>query len=132
MSSAKDVNYKDNFFEKAELTKIIGEPTYDTLQTLLRELKANARSVHSNLGGGTYGHLGLVISPTTYAILSTTPFVRPTHPGTLIIPPGSTQHAARTLRELHEEALHEFHQVLSIGTTAPSPFNAEDAWQTWR
>ena len=114
MSSAKDVNYKDNFFEKAELTKIIGEPTYDTLQTLLRELKANARSVHSNLGGGTYGHLGLVISPTTYAILSTTPFVRPTHPGTLTIPPGSTQHAARTLRELHEEALHEFHQVEGV------------------
>ena len=77
-----DINYKDSHFEKAELTPIRGEPTYSTLEHLLKELKANARNVHSNLGGGAHGHLGLVISPASYAHLSATPFTPPVFPGT--------------------------------------------------
>ena len=114
MSAVSDINYKDNFFEKQELTKIVGEPTYETLQQLLRELKANARTVHSNLGGGTFGHLALVISPASYALISPTPFIRPTHPGQLTIPAGSTQHAARTLKDQHDENLRVFHEVEGV------------------
>lgn len=55
--SIQAINYHENLFPKPDLTKIIGIPTYDTLHTLQLELKTNAQSVHSNLGGGNHGHL---------------------------------------------------------------------------
>ena len=105
MSHSGAINYRDTHFEKKDLTPIHGEPTPDSLLRLKKEIKTNARSVPSNLGGGTHGHLGLVLSPDTYALLSDTPFDRPDHPGPLAIPPGTTQHMATTLREQHKEAL---------------------------
>ena len=62
-------NFQENYFQHPELTKIVGEPTHTSLTILINELKANAQSVHSNLGGGVYGHLGLVLSPVDYDLL---------------------------------------------------------------
>ena len=98
MTSYNGINYKDTSLTYKVLTRIHGEPTYETLQQLVKELKANAMSVYSNLSGGNFGHLGLVISPASYGLLSTTAFTRPTHPGALNIPPGTSQHAARVLK----------------------------------
>ena len=42
------------------------------------------------------------------------PFERPAHPGPLVIPPGTTQHAAATLQDLHQEALHVFIKVNAV------------------
>ena len=63
MSSNTVINYRDNLFEYPELTKIHGEPTYESLKTLQNELKANTQTVHTSLGGATHGYLGLVLSP---------------------------------------------------------------------
>jgi hypothetical protein len=57
------INYRETFFPMKDLTRIIGIPTYETLHVMHLELKTNSTSVHSNLGGGQFGHLGLVISP---------------------------------------------------------------------
>ena len=63
------------------LTKITGDPTYTSLAKLERECKANARSVRSDLGRGTQGHLGLVSISTAYAhIVPGNPFIRPSLP----------------------------------------------------
>ena len=43
-------NYKETHYEYPDLPKIVGCPTYDTLPVLKNEIKANALSVHSNLG----------------------------------------------------------------------------------
>jgi len=64
---SEDVNYADTYFEYKKLTPISGEPTFQTLKDLKDELRANASSVPSDLGGGQYGHLGLVLSPAEYA-----------------------------------------------------------------
>ena len=109
------IDYKENHFIKKQLTPIVGEPTYATLETLLKQLKANARSVHSNLGGGQHGHLGLVISPASYAHLSNVPFVRPAFPGTAAaIPPGTSQHATRTLCLEFDDILRVYHEVNNV------------------
>jgi hypothetical protein len=50
--SISAVNYGEVFFEHPDLTKIIGIPTYDTLHKIYQEIKSNAISVHSDLGGG--------------------------------------------------------------------------------
>ncbi len=42
---------------------IISEPTYETITAIARQLKADAPSVHSELGGGSFGHLALIMTP---------------------------------------------------------------------
>ena len=64
-----------------QLTPIVGEPTYATLKTLKDQLKANAASVPTTLGGGNHGYLGLILSPATYATISPTAFIKPAYPG---------------------------------------------------
>ena len=45
MSTSSNINYIDTYFEFKELTKIHGEPTYDTLKQLHNQLKANASAL---------------------------------------------------------------------------------------
>ena len=74
-------NLRENYFQFPTLTKISGDPTYESLAKLTKECKANGKSVPSGLGGGRQGHLGLVTSATAYARSApTTPFVRPVLP----------------------------------------------------
>ena len=47
------INYIETVFEYKEVTKIHGEPTYETIKRLHNEVKVNATQVRSNLGGGT-------------------------------------------------------------------------------
>jgi hypothetical protein len=43
---------KDTYFQHKMLKRIHGQPTYETLQNLSTEIKANAALVPSTLGGG--------------------------------------------------------------------------------
>ena len=113
-NTTSSANYRESHFEFPTLTPIRGEPTADTLILLKNQLKANARSVPSNLGGGNFGHLGLVIPPNRYNLISNVPFVRPNHPGPLVIPPGTAQHAAATMRDLHAEQTRVFKEVNAV------------------
>ncbi|CAB9522958.1 expressed unknown protein [Seminavis robusta] len=62
------------------------KPTYNTLKTIHQELNANAMAVPSTLGGGSYGHLALVITPAAFAALpNALPWVTPVHPGPNLI-----------------------------------------------
>ena len=78
--NAKQTDFT-TLFEYATLSKIHGEPDYDQLKILKDKLKANATKIPSDLGGGNFGHLGLVLSPAEYANVSAVPYVRPVHPG---------------------------------------------------
>jgi hypothetical protein len=111
MATSHAINYRDAYFKYPELTCIEGEPRAEHLIQLNKELKSNAISVYSNLGGAQHGHLFLVMTPVQYSMISATPFVRPPHPGPLHIEPGTTQHMATTLKEEHKEKLRLFHEV---------------------
>ena len=69
------------YFQHKVLTGVHSKLHFESLNILLDELKANASSVTSNLGGGMYGHLGLLLSCIRYATLSATSFVSHTNPG---------------------------------------------------
>ena len=112
--SISNPNYRETYFLKPDLSPIIGKPTFESLYQLIVDLQANAQSVHSNLGGGANGHLGLIMTPTQYAIHSTTPYVRPTHPGTLTIPGGTTRLVAEEMERNHAESLRVFHEVRGV------------------
>jgi hypothetical protein len=91
MSTSRIPSVNDTYFQHKVLTRILGQPTYKTLQNLSTEIKANAASVPSTLGGGHYGHLGLILSPDRYATLAhTVPWVSPDNPGPFIPPAAGT------------------------------------------
>ena len=88
-----------------------GEPDHsESLYKIRNKLRANAKSVYSNLSDGAHGHLALVMTATQYALVSNMGFVRTVHPGTLLIPPATTAapQAAQVLREHHKEQLRLF------------------------
>lgn len=115
--SASSINYRDTVFAHHDLTRIHGEPTFSALKLLTREVKANAMAVHSTLGGGAHGHLGLVLSAAQYADVSRTPFTRPAFPAALVIPTGTTAVAANALERQHKESLRLFREVMGVENT---------------
>lgn len=86
------IDYVAAFFKFKTPTYIQGIPTHKSLKRLKTELRANASSVESDLGGGDHGYLGLVLSATEYANIRPPPpaFVPPAFPGPLTILPGAT------------------------------------------
>ena len=69
------------------LTPIEGKPTNTTLQILQRQLYTNARAVDSPRGGGTHGHLAMLLSDAEYIARAGVPFLVPVHPGPAPEPP---------------------------------------------
>jgi hypothetical protein len=61
-------------FNYKTITRIHGIKDYHSIKTIEDEVKANASSVQSSLGGGLYCHLGLVLSDTKHARISVTPY----------------------------------------------------------
>ena len=108
------IDYCNNAFEFVNLTKIHGEPTFESIRTLQRELIINAHCVHTHLGGGAHGHLGLVLSPREYAMHSNAAYFRLAHPGALRIPPETAPHLADTIRDQHKEQVRLFREVQGV------------------
>jgi hypothetical protein len=105
------INYRETYFEFPELTKLQGEPNAESLCKLRNELKANAQAVTSSLGDITHGHLALVLTDTQYALLTDQPFVRPVHPGPLIIATTVSNAIATVIKGAHDKAVRLFREV---------------------
>ena len=91
MMLTSSVNYKDSYFKHPVLIAIHVEPTHETLHHLKNELKANAGSVPTTLGGVNHGCLGMILTPAEYfRIAPTDQFTRPPSPGILVPNPAST------------------------------------------
>jgi hypothetical protein len=70
---------------------IVGEPNYESIAALHRQLNANAASLQSHLGNDLLGLLYLTVSPAIYDALPATAFVPPANPGPApVIPAGAT------------------------------------------
>ena len=76
MSSSVSFN-----FPYATLTPLEGKPTNTTLQILQRQLYTNARAIDSPRGGGTHGHMAMLLSEAEYLARAGVPFIVPRHPG---------------------------------------------------
>ena len=105
-----------SLFEYRALTKINGEPTYESLKRLKEQLKANATKIISNIGGGQHGHLGLV-KPLEYGNASAIPYVRPPPPVPLVIQPSTTARQENTIREDYKKATELFHETVNLKQT---------------
>ena len=65
MMSLDTTRYRDLDLEHKNLTRISVEPTFASLHKILLELKANAVSVPSQLGGGSHGFMPIILSNST-------------------------------------------------------------------
>ena len=73
-------------------------------------------SVHSDLGGGENGHLGLVVSRATYQPLVTdaSPYRRSVSPGQFVIEGQETKHQITQQRAKHAEMVRVFKEVIGV------------------
>ena len=100
-----NIDYANTYFKYPTPTPITGKPTNKSLKRLKNELRANASSVDTDLGGGDHGYLGLVLTDVEYANINPTPqaFIAPAFPGTLTIPATATAVQAVQARQIHNE-----------------------------
>ena len=107
--STKIPSVIDTYFQHKVLTRLHGQPTYETLQTLVTEIKANAASVPSTIGGGNFGHLGLILSDARYATLANTiPWITPVNPGPFVPPAAGTAPQIEAAKDVWRELKLEF------------------------
>jgi hypothetical protein len=66
--------------QKESATKIHGQPTDQDITTLEKELIAIAASIPTGLGGGNYGHAGLIVDATKYLTMAGVAFTTPPNP----------------------------------------------------
>jgi hypothetical protein len=72
------VEYIIASFPHPVLPTVQGEPDYQTIHATRKFLQANSRAIDTHLGGGTLGHLGLIISDASYARIAPTTDGAPT------------------------------------------------------
>ena len=100
------------------ITKITGEPNYESSKYLKNQLKANAASIPTTLGGGNHGYLGLILSPATYTTITATQFVEPIYPGQHPnVPDGTSAADTSTIVCRHKENLCQCREVKNVNTT---------------
>jgi hypothetical protein len=68
--------------EYQELTAIQGRPNYENINTIHRQIYANAASIDSQRGC-PHGHPGQIMTPATYLMVTATSYNNPPNPGPL-------------------------------------------------
>ena len=107
-------DYRKTLFETSTLPVVADEPNFETIRKWHNMLKANAMKVHTSLFGGQHGYLALLLAPADCALISAAAVVRPAHPGPLLIPAGTTQHMAMTMKDIHKEAIRIFRKINAV------------------
>ena len=91
-------------FPNQTIPAIEGEPKYETIKNVEKLLIENAASVHSTLGGGNHGFLGVILTPEKYQLVTGHTFEAHTNPRALpTLPPNATQHQILNANSVHKE-----------------------------
>jgi hypothetical protein len=102
------------------LPTVQGEPDYQTIQATRKFLQENSRAIYTHLGGGTLGHLGLIISDASYAQISLTMndeptlWVTPPAPGRAPAATDGTAAQISAARHLWEEDVQTYRTFTSV------------------
>jgi hypothetical protein len=94
--------------EYQTLTAIKGRPNYETINTIRRQIYANAASINS-LRDGADGHLGKIMTPAKYLTVMVTPYNNPPNPGPQPPrPPEFFPQQWDNMKAAHKRQLNEF------------------------
>jgi hypothetical protein len=107
-------------FPHPVLPTVQGEPEYQTIHTIRKYPQSNSRAMDTHLGGGTLGHLGLIVSDESYAMIAPatdagpTLWISPTAPGRA---PSDTDGTAAQIsagRHIWEEEVQTYRTYTSV------------------
>jgi hypothetical protein len=107
-------------FPHPVLPKVQGEPDYQTIHATRKFLQANLRAIDTHLGGGTLGHLGLIISDASYAMISPTTddgpkiWITPQAPGRAPSNTDGTADQISAARHIWEEDVQTYRTCTSV------------------
>jgi hypothetical protein len=107
-------------FPHPVLPTVQGEPDYQTIHAIRKSLQANPRAIDTHLGGGTLGHLGLIVSDASYAIITPatdagpTLWISPTAPGRDLASTDGTAAWISTVHHIWEDDIHTYRKYTSV------------------
>jgi hypothetical protein len=102
------------------LPTVQSDPDYQTIHAIQKLLQANARAIDTHLGGGSLGHMGLIVSDASYSMIAPateagpTLWVSPTAPRRA---PGNTDDTAEQIsaaRHTWDEESQTYHTYTSV------------------
>jgi hypothetical protein len=96
-------------FPNQILPSVEGEPDYQTILATRKFLQANSRAIDTHLGGGTLGHLGLIVSDAAYSNIAP-----PTAPGRAPAETDGTAAKLSAARHLWEEDVQNYRTCTSV------------------
>jgi hypothetical protein len=102
------------------LPTVQGEPDYQTIHATRKFLQANSQAIDTHLGGGTLGHLGIIIFDAAYAMISPTTneeptlWVTPNSPGRAPAATDGTAAQISAARHLREEDVQTYRTCTSV------------------
>jgi hypothetical protein len=107
-------------FPHPVLPTVQGEPDYQTIHATRKFLQANSREIDTHLGGGTLGHLGIIISDASYAMIAptttsgTTLWTSPQSPGRAPANTDGTAAHISATRHIWEEDVQTYQTCTSV------------------
>jgi hypothetical protein len=107
-------------FPHPVLPTVQGEPDYQTIHATRKSLQTNSRSIDTQLGGGTLGHLGLIISDASYAMITPTTdagptlWISPQAPGRAPANTDGTAAQISAARQIWEEEVQTYRKYTSV------------------
>jgi hypothetical protein len=102
------------------IPKVEGDPDYQTIHANRKFLQANSQAIDTHLGGGTLGHLGLIISDASYAMIAPptaeepTLWVAPKAPGRAPATTDGTAAKISAARRVWEEGFQTYRTCTSV------------------
>jgi hypothetical protein len=107
-------------FPHTILPLVEGEPDYQAINATRKFLQANSRAIDTHLGGGTLGHLGLIISDVSYSNIAPPTADEPTFwvtrkaPGRAPAIPDGTAAQISAARHVWEEYVQTYRTYTSV------------------
>ena len=113
---AHHIDYVLTYFPYKTPTLVRGEPTYNDLKRIKTELRSNASSVESNLGGGNHGHLFSALTNAEYLQIPGISAAAeiPSWPDPLAIPITTGAIQAIHLKERHQERIRVYREYQNV------------------
>jgi hypothetical protein len=102
------------------LPTVQGEPDYQRIHSIWKLLQANSRAIDTHLGGGTLGHLGLIVSDASYAMIAPatdadpTLWANPPAPGRAPVNTDGTAAQISAARHIWEEDVQTYRTYTSV------------------
>jgi hypothetical protein len=102
------------------LPTVQGEPDYQTIHVTRKFLQANLRAIDTHLGGGTLGHLILIVSYASYAMIAPTKdagpplWTKPQAPGRAPSNTDGTAAQISAARHIWEEDVQTYRTCTSV------------------